>query len=330
VVKAAPDANGTQSAIQELLEDLRRRHAPADKTPQTPVDVALDLLRDRVALSRARETLSEKGQDKSIDIIFRARICAMVGVLNLFLDPDLLYTWRKASMVVAKAQGHGSNRARSIRKWVLDFVREGTLPLHLYCYARETVLEDEGILQEIQEQLAERAKGGFIKAQDVCEIVAGERVQSKFTQLGIHKPSISQSTAHRWLARLNWQYGKTKKGMYFDGHERDDVVDYRRAFVQRWADYETRFQFWDNNGNPLPCSRSHSHSLPLILVTHDESVFFQNDERKSCWGHQDTQPAPKPKGEGQSLMVSDFLSPEWGRLCDGERWVNHFFSCHAL
>lgn len=144
--------------------------------------------------------LSEKGQDKSIDIIFWASICAMVSVLNLFLDLDLLYTWRKASMIVAEAQGHSSSQVRSIHKWVLDFVQEGRLLLHPYCYAWETALENEGILQEIQEQLAERAKGGFIKAQDVCEIVMGKRVQLKFTQLGIHKPSISQSTAHCWLA----------------------------------------------------------------------------------------------------------------------------------
>ena len=223
-------------------------------------------------------------------------------------------------MVVAKAQGHGSTRTRSIRKWILDFVQEGTLPLHFYC-GQQTILEDEGILQEIQEQLTEKAKSGFIKAQDVCEIVASARVQTKLTQLGIDKPSISLSTAHRWLAKLKWRYGKRKNGMYFDGHERVDVVAYRNAFVDRWADYETRFQIWDDDGNPLP----HSHPLPLILVAHDESVFFQNDERTTCWGRQDRNPAPKPKGDGQSLMVSDFLTTEWGRLRDGDRCVKTFF-----
>ena len=327
-VQAAPDANATQqSAIQALLEDLRRRHAPADESPQTTADAALDLLRDRKALSKAQEMLSQKGQDKSIDVVFRARICAMVGVLNLYLDSDLLYSWRKVSMIVAKAQGRGPHWARSVRKWILDFVRTGTLPLHSYCYDRKTVLEEEGILQEIQEQLKEKAKGCFIKAGDVCEIVAGEKVQSMITQLGIHKPSISLATAHRWLSRLNWRYGQKKNGMYFDGHERVDVVAYRQAFVLRWAEYETRFQLWDENGNPLP---TRSDSRPLVLITHDESVFFQNDERKSRWGHQDGQPTPIPKGEEQSLMVSDFLSPEWGCLCDSDRCVNHIISLFLI
>ena len=61
--------------------------------------------------------------------------------------------------------------------------------------------------------------------------------------------------------------------------------------------------------------------LPLILVTHDELTFFQNDERKTHWGHQDSWPAPQPKGEGQSLMVSDFLTAEWGRLRTSDQCI---------
>ena len=120
---------------------------------------------------------------------------------------------------------------------------------------------------------------------------------------------------------MKWRYGKMKNGMYIDGHERD-VVAYRKDFVERWAGYEMRFQIWDNDGNPLPCP---SDSFPLILVTHDESTFFQNDERKTCWSHQDSRPTPKPKGDGQLLMVSDFLTAEWGRLCDGDRCIILFF-----
>lgn len=103
-------------------------------------------------------------------------------------------------MVVAKAQGHGLNFVHHIQKWILDFVQEGMLPLHSYCYNLKIVLEDEGILKEIQEQLMEKAKGSFIKAEDVCEIIAGEKVQAMITQLGVHKPGISLSTAHRWLS----------------------------------------------------------------------------------------------------------------------------------
>jgi len=129
-----------------------------------------------------------------------------------------------------------------------------------------------------------------------------------------------------WLARLNWKYGKKLNGMYIDGHERDDVVAYQDTFVNRWAKYEQRFHIWNNMDVDSMLTRPPCNSLPLILVTHDESTFYQNDERKTCWGHQDSRPAPQPKGEGQSLMISDFLTAEWGRLCTSDRCIIHFLS----
>ena len=56
----------------------------------------------------------------------------------------------------------------------------------------------------------------------------------------------------------------------------------------------------------------------LILVTHDESIFYANDRRKSGWFHTSHKPTLERKGEGVSLMVSDFLTSEWGRLRHGD------------
>jgi hypothetical protein len=88
--KAALDANETQRAIQVLLENLRCGHALIDESAPAPVDNALDLLQDHAALLRARGRL--QNEDKLLDVIFQACISAMIGVLNLFLDPGLSYT----------------------------------------------------------------------------------------------------------------------------------------------------------------------------------------------------------------------------------------------
>jgi hypothetical protein len=48
----------------------------------------------------------------------------------------------------------------------------GSSPLHFYCYRRPTVLEDEDVAWEIQERLAKKAKSGFLKIEDVCNIIA--------------------------------------------------------------------------------------------------------------------------------------------------------------
>ena len=85
---------------------------------------------------------------------------------------------------------------------------------------------------------------------------------------------------------------------------------------------------WGNDGNPLPPPQEFpvpGGRFRLILVTHDESTFYQNDLRKTHWAHESTKATPRQKGDGQSLMVSDFLTSEWGRLCDGEKFVGFLF-----
>ena len=107
--------------------------------------------------------------------------------------------------------------------------------------------------------------------------------------------------------------------MYIDGHERDDVVEYRCGFVSRWKEYERRFHKWDNNGIELP--QPDGFLVPgghfqLIPVTHDESTFYQNDQHDMKWIHGSDKATPRPKGDGQSIMVSNFLTPDWGCLRD--------------
>ncbi len=105
-------------------------------------------------------------------------------------------------------------------------MNEGNLPLHSYCYKRPTVLKDEDVVWEIQERLTEKAKLGFLKTEDVCDIIVSDAIQGIFAQLGVNKPRISLLIAKRWLARLDWKYGKKMNGIYINGHKQDDVVAY--------------------------------------------------------------------------------------------------------
>jgi hypothetical protein len=107
--------------------------------------------------------------------------------------------------------------------------------------------------------------------------------------------------------------------MYIDGHEQEDMVQYRKAFIKRWKGYDKQFHQWDDDSNLHPLPKGFpvpSGQFHLILVTHNESIFYQNDEQKVAWAHLDKTATPKQKGEGQSIMVSDFLTVEWGHLCD--------------
>ena len=166
-----------------------------------------------------------------------------------------------------------------------------------------------------------------MKAKDLVDLVASPEMQKTLSEKGLCKPSILTRTAARWLQKLDWQYQHTRNGLYIDGHEREDVVAYRREFVERWKTYDMRFHRWDDDGLelPRPIGFPVPDGLPfrLVLITHDESTFYQNDQRKIVWAQTTSRPTPQPKGEGQSIMVSDFLTSEWGRLHDGHEFVHH-------
>ena len=50
---------------------------------------------------------------------------------------------------------------------------------------------------------------------------------------GTQRTGICDRTAKRWFLKLGWKWGKNKKG-YCDGHEREDVVQYReKVFCPR-------------------------------------------------------------------------------------------------
>jgi hypothetical protein len=52
---------------------------------------------------------------------------------------------------------------------------------------------------------------------------------------------LSECTAQRWLLLLGWRHTRVKKGVYMDGHERPDVIEYRNnVFLPLMASYETR------------------------------------------------------------------------------------------
>ena len=88
-VTAVLDANGTQSAIQELFLSLHHQCAPPDESAVTPADRALDLLHNCTTLLHAQDALLLQSQNKAFNVIFQGHITTMVGVLNIFLDPDL-------------------------------------------------------------------------------------------------------------------------------------------------------------------------------------------------------------------------------------------------
>ena len=210
-------------AVNVMLEDLHQSHSKiatgATGSALSIANKTLDLWNDRVALGTACVKLGKRCKENSLDVLLCGWITAMVGVLNLYLDSGLGYSWRNASLIVVKARGQGKTHTRNLQKWILDFIQSDQLPLHRYGQPKWTVLDDEDISQSLQLQLLERAKCGYLKAADVVEIVTSTEMQTSLTRVGVCKPMIAERTAWDWLKKLNWRYEEKKSGMYIDGHE---------------------------------------------------------------------------------------------------------------
>ena len=143
------------------------------------------------------------------------------------------------------------------------------------------------------------------------------------------KRTPSKTTAIQWMTAMKYRYGKEKNGMYIDGHERDDVVKYRKnIFLPFWTKIESQMMIWNQeNEVTVPQLTEFPQKKKVVLITHDESTFYANDRKKTRWVHETEKATTNPKGEGASIMVSDFCSPDLGWLCskDGKEEAQVFF-----
>ncbi|CAG8811317.1 25412_t:CDS:2, partial [Gigaspora margarita] len=128
--------------------------------------------------------------------------------------------------------------------------------------------------------------------------------------------TISLATLRRWMNKIRFNYKRYKKGVYVNGHEREDVIIYRWEFLQKMEEYDRLMPKWKNinceiykEPNLLPGEKKH------ILITHDECVFHANDSTREFWGPEEEQPLRK-KELGKGLHVSEFLTETIRRLKD--------------
>ena len=131
---------------------------------------------------------------------------------------------------------------------------------------------------------------------------------------------ISVDTARRWLHHLEFHVLDRKKGIYIDGHEREDVVIYCEQYLRKM----TSIGFINKHNAPtteaaerlpedLTCP-SEEQLQKTIVLFHDESIFSANEDQGSQWGEKDND-AIKPKGKGSGIMVSDFIDEFNDYLC---------------
>ena len=119
---------------------------------------------------------------------------------------------------------------------------------------------------------------------------------------------ISEMTALRYIKRLGFTNRQYKQG-YTDGHDRDDVLQYRMLNLNKIRVLEASHLPPPTCQAAIPSWNNWdtSKSKHVVFIYHDESTFNANDAHSRVWGDPSGSGAVRPKRKGQGIMVSDFI-----------------------
>ncbi|XP_006456634.1 hypothetical protein AGABI2DRAFT_77787, partial [Agaricus bisporus var. bisporus H97] len=182
-------------------------------------------------------------------------------------------------------------------------------------WKRSLIAEHDDLRLEILTHLQSIRK--YVQAQDIVDYLGRPGVKAcwKLTK------TISIVTAQRWMKEMDYRWERLTNGMYEDGHEREDVVTYRQnVFLPQFQIYDQLSDHYNTNGdvennNTVPPNlSSNPRNTKWVIWFQDESTFYMNDCRKVQWKGKEEKNTPQPKGEGVSIMISDFVSAKYGWL----------------
>lgn len=290
--------------------------------PPSP-DLVQNAITSLEELLRLRRATGPRRVDPKLNLLFRTRLETMAAFLRLYRASDYK-DWTGSSLAAAQAAGRGVWLSRRLREWVHDYIKTGRVPENIYGRWNSSILDDEDLAMEILLHL--QGIGKYVRALDIVHYLQTPEMKAR---LNLSKP-ISERTAARWMnsPALGYRWGKTPQGLYADGHEREDVVDHRQTvFLPAMAALEPGMRQYAGVYNPKTRQyvdnvmeevfgprEEHTPARKLVVHFHDESTFYANDRRKLRWIHETETAVPYQKGEGVSLMVSDFVSADYGWL----------------
>ena len=226
----------------------------------------------------------------------------------------IVYAAREAGSIV----GYSDKTVRKLRKQFYEnkgVLRERTQGK----YERVTIYRDEELNEAAAKWVRENAftKGKpNMTAQSFCQWANEELLPS--SQLPPHFPwRISLRTAVRWLHYLGFKPVSHRKGVYIDGHERDDVVKHRANYLRTMAGLQATHRpppICSDEPPPTVRDEREEEKKDLVVIYHDESIYNSNEGQTWMWGEEE-RPALLPKTKGSGLMVSDFVDEHDGFLC---------------
>ena len=220
----------------------------------------------------------------------------------------------KASQIAAKTvwiTPSNHYRARAIRSYANEYLRYGKISPHQQGkrIKRVSLLSNEDIKEAAQKWIVTTKveKRGI---PELLKYLNYTVVLSIFNLPG----NISASVLWNYMVEWGYSYRTNKKILYYDGHERADVVEYRKEWASKMVQYSHFMEIYDEND----VTKVTPPILPegqkqVVMVTQDESTFYSNESPANLWLLKDENPI-RNKSPGRSIMVSEFQCPCHGTM----------------
>lgn len=118
------------------------------------------------------------------------------------------------------------------------------------------------------------------------------------------------------MRRLGFQSQVYRKSLYFDGHERPDVLEYQKSFLANVSELRKQSVLYvgenlDTGIQPDP--ETLGNQCPTVFVYHDESTVHANERPRLSWLLPSTTYF-RSKSDGRLIHISDFILESTGRL----------------
>ena len=199
-----------------------------------------------------------------------------------------------AKEIVAKDGGRqtdkitsGAKTAKIIRGWANHFIatsvihpkRTGWHPKTFSLINHEDVREQCLSYLRCNKETKEGVKSSLFRKH------VNEQILPELIGIGGGlRNNISSRTSTRWLLHLGLVFKTRSSGVFFDGHERSDVVAYRDKFLLKDAEFARLFPLYDGD-------EMSEVTMPYLQegecvhrpVTQDECTCHANDDQKKTW-----------------------------------------------
>ena len=146
-------------------------------------------------------------------------------------------------------------------------------------------------------------KSCCFKVLDLCEYIDTLFYEISNTVKETEILVRSETAVREDLKKWGLEYGSSAS-IYFEGHERPDVVVDRQLFTEYFSSRKENYYSVDET--PGAVNWINPIEKPCVLLFHDESTFRCNEQTAKRWFKKGKEPFVS-KGKGRSLMVSDFL-----------------------